>query len=108
MGQCSKARNAGRGGRAAVTQVDGGRWLTLEGEVRLATDTAAVDEGVRRYAARYRTPEPRPDRVVVEIVVDRVLGRCSVRLDFIHILFAPECIGSLIESIRTLDRKSNC
>ena len=66
----------GAGGRAAVSQVEGGRWLTLEGEVRLATDAAAVDEGVRRYAARYRQPEPRPDRVVVEITVDRVLGRC--------------------------------
>lgn len=70
-----KARNASLGGRAAVLQVDGGRWLTLEGPVRLATDQAAVDEGVRRYAERYRQPEPRPDRVVVEIAVDRVLGR---------------------------------
>ncbi|MET0458042.1 MAG: pyridoxamine 5'-phosphate oxidase family protein, partial [Ilumatobacteraceae bacterium] len=33
-----KARNAARGGRAAVCQVDGGRWLTLEGPVRLVTD----------------------------------------------------------------------
>lgn len=70
-----KARNAARGGRAAVCQVDGGRWLTLEGEVRLAAGADAVAEGVRRYAARYREPGPRVDRVVVEIAVDRVLGR---------------------------------
>ncbi len=70
-----KARNAERGGRAALCQVDGGRWLTLEGPVSLATDPASVAEGVRRYAARYREPGPRPDRVVVEIAVDRVLGR---------------------------------
>jgi len=70
-----KAHNAARGGRAAVCQVEGGRWLTLEGTVRLATDADAVAEGVRRYAARYREPSERDDRVVVEIVVDRVLGR---------------------------------
>ncbi len=70
-----KARNAARGGRAAVCQVDGGRWLTLEGAVRLATDADAVAEGVRRYAARYRPPGEREDRVVVEIEVDRALGR---------------------------------
>lgn len=70
-----KARNAARGGRAALCQVDGGRWMTLEGEVRLATDADAVAEGVRRYAVRYREPGERDDRVVVEIVVDRVLGR---------------------------------
>jgi len=29
-----KVVNAARGGRAAVSQVDGGRWLTLEGTVR--------------------------------------------------------------------------
>ena len=71
----TKARNAARGGRAAVCQVDGGRWLTLEGPVRLATDTDAVAEGVRRYAARYSEPKEREDRVVVEIAVDRALGR---------------------------------
>jgi PPOX class probable F420-dependent enzyme len=70
-----KARNAARGGRAAVCQVEGGRWLTLEGTVRLATDAESVAEGVRRYASRYREPSVRDDRVVVEIAVDRVLGR---------------------------------
>lgn len=70
-----KARNAARGGRAAVSQVDGPRWLTLEGEVRLATDSESVAAAVAAYATRYRTPGERDDRVVVEIVVDRVLGR---------------------------------
>ena len=70
-----KARNAGRGGRAAVCQVDGGRWATLEGAVRLASDPATVADAVSRYAARYRQPKQRTDRVVVEITVDRVLGR---------------------------------
>ncbi|MGX1766770.1 PPOX class F420-dependent oxidoreductase [Dietzia sp. NPDC055340] len=69
-----KARNAERGGRAAVSHVDGGRWLTFEGPVRLLTDADAVHEGERRYALRYREPRPNPERVVVAIEVDRVLG----------------------------------
>jgi len=32
-------------------------------------------EGVRRYAERYRQPGERDDRVVIELSVDRVLGR---------------------------------
>ena len=70
-----KARNAARGGRAAVCQVDGGRWLTLEGPVRLVTDPAGIAAAVAGYAARYRQPKERPDRVAIEITVDRVLGR---------------------------------
>ena len=74
-----KARNAGRmaasGQRAAVSQVDGGRWLTLEGPVRLVTDPEGIRAGVDGYAARYRRPKERDDRVVIEIAVDRILGR---------------------------------
>ena len=70
-----KARNAARGGRAAVAQVDGGRWLTLEGTVSLATDESSVAAAVEGYAARYRQPGERSDRVAIEIVVDRIMGR---------------------------------
>jgi PPOX class probable F420-dependent enzyme len=70
-----KAANAARGGRAAVTQIDGRRWLTLEGDVRLVTDPTAVADAVAAYAMRYRQPAERADRVVVEITVDRILGR---------------------------------
>lgn len=70
-----KARNAARGGRAAVSQVDGGRWLTLEGTVRLVTDAAGVAAAVEGYAARYRQPGARADRVAIEIQVDRIMGR---------------------------------
>jgi PPOX class probable F420-dependent enzyme len=70
-----KARNAARGGRAAVSQVDGGRWLTLEGVARLVTDPAGIAAAVAGYAARYRQPKERSDRVAIEIAVDRVLGR---------------------------------
>jgi PPOX class probable F420-dependent enzyme len=68
-----KARNAARGGRASVTQIDGARWVTLEGFVRLRDDEVAVAEAVAAYAQRYRPPKQRTDRVVVEIDVDRVM-----------------------------------
>lgn len=72
-----KARNALAvpGARAAVCQVDGARWLTLEGVVHASTDAERVAEAVRRYAERYREPKQRTDRVVLEITVDRVLGK---------------------------------
>ena len=70
-----KARNAAHGGRAAVCQVDGRRWLTMEGGVRLVTDAEGVAAAVACYTARYQDPRPRADRVAVEIAVDRVLGR---------------------------------
>jgi PPOX class probable F420-dependent enzyme len=73
-----KVRNViggGGVGRAAVCQVDGPRWLTLEGRASVTDDPARVADAVQRYAARYRQPGPRDDRVAIEIAVDRVLGR---------------------------------
>jgi PPOX class probable F420-dependent enzyme len=70
-----KAINAERGGRAAVSQVDGGRWLTLEGECRLVTDADGVAAAVGAYTARYQAPRERDDRVAIEIRVDRMMGR---------------------------------
>ena len=70
-----KYRNALRGGRAVVSQVDGGRWLTLEGTVTGSDDPARVALGVAGYAARYRQPGDRDDRTVIEIAVDRIMGR---------------------------------
>jgi F420H(2)-dependent biliverdin reductase len=69
-----KARNADARGVAAVSQVDGRRWSTLEGDALVRTDPAAVAEAERRYALRYRPPRPNPQRVVVEIAVRRALG----------------------------------
>jgi PPOX class probable F420-dependent enzyme len=68
-------RMEARGLRAAVCQVDGGRWLSLEGPVRLVTDPDGVRAGVDGYATRYRQPKDRDDRVVIEIAVERILGR---------------------------------
>lgn len=70
-----KAANAARGGRAVVCQVDGGRWLSLEGPVTLTAAKDRVAIGVAAYADRYRQPGENPDRVALEIAVDRVLGR---------------------------------
>ncbi len=69
-----KARNAAARGVAAVSQVDGRRWSTLEGDAVVRTEPDAVAEAERRYALRYRTPRPNPERVVIEITVRRVLG----------------------------------
>ncbi|MDD9377779.1 TIGR03618 family F420-dependent PPOX class oxidoreductase [Streptomyces sp. ZAF1911] len=64
------------GARVAVCQLEGRRWATLEGRAVVRTDEAAVAEAVRRYAERYgRMPSPNPDRVVVEISLDRAMGR---------------------------------
>ncbi|MFF7166836.1 pyridoxamine 5'-phosphate oxidase family protein [Streptomyces sp. NPDC008086] len=73
-----KVANIAAGGseaRVAVCQVDGGRWATLEGTAEVLTDAAAVALAVARYADRYgRTPAPDPERVVIEITIDRAMG----------------------------------
>ena len=43
--------------------------------VRLVTDPDGVRAGVNGYADRYRQPKDRDDRVVIEIAVERILGR---------------------------------
>ena len=61
--------------RVAVCQVDGGRWATLEGTAEVRTHPAAVNDAVMRYGKRYgRTPAPDPERVVIEITIDRAMG----------------------------------
>ena len=70
-----KAANARRGGRAAVGQVDGARWLSLEGPVTLTDEPARVQAAVAAYSARYRAPGDNPARAAIEITVERVLGR---------------------------------
>jgi hypothetical protein len=58
-----------------VCQVDGRRWLSLEGPASISDEPTRVADAVRRYAARYRPPSERANRVVIEISVDRILGR---------------------------------
>lgn len=74
-----KFRNAERSGRASVNTVDGRRWLSFEGPARVRTDAESVALAVELYAARYRQPRPNPERVVLELDVERVLGSAGMR-----------------------------
>jgi F420H(2)-dependent biliverdin reductase len=71
--------NAERSGRASVNTVDGRRWISFEGPARVRTDHESVALAVALYAARYRQPRPNPNRVVLEITVERVLGSAGMR-----------------------------
>ena len=73
-GGSQKAVNAERGGVAVLSQVDGARWLSLEGGSSVISEIDAVREAELRYAQRYRTPRVNPRRVVIEVHVERVLG----------------------------------
>ena len=75
-GDSVKARNAARvGAVAALCQVDRARWLTLTGRLHVERDPEVVADAERRYAERYRTPRVNPQRVVLVLAVDRILGR---------------------------------
>lgn len=73
-GGSQKAVNAERAGVAVLSQVDGARWLSLEGSATVNDAPAAVRDAELRYAQRYRTPRVNPQRVVIEVQVERVLG----------------------------------
>jgi F420H(2)-dependent biliverdin reductase len=72
-----KARNVARspGQPVALCQLDGGRWLTLYGTATVTDQADRVAVAVERYAQRYRQPKVRSDRVVIEVAVDRLVGR---------------------------------
>lgn len=73
-GTSRKAQHIAQGGPVVLCQVDGRRWLSLEGTGRVSADPADVAEAVARYAQRYRVPRENPARVAIEIQVTRVLG----------------------------------
>ena len=78
-GDTVKARNASRlGATAALCSVDGARWITLSGPVRMEAGAEAVADAERRYAERYRPPRINPKRIVVIMTVTSVSA--SVRL----------------------------
>lgn len=71
-----KARNVATnpGSRVALCQVDGFRWVTLEGTAAISSEIGQVAEGVARYVNRYQSPPPEPPgRVVVTIAVDNAM-----------------------------------
>lgn len=61
--------------RAVVCQVDGRRWLALEGDAEVLRDPESVAEGERLFEQRYRPVRENPRRVVMRFGVDRVLGK---------------------------------
>ncbi len=73
-GGSQKALNAERAGVAVLSQVDGARWLSLEGRAVVNKQLDAVRDAELRYAQRYRTPRANPRRVVIEVQIERVLG----------------------------------
>ena len=77
-GGSQKAVNAERAGVAVLSQVDGARWLSLEGSASVNEAVAAVRDAELRYAQRYRTPRVNPQRVVIEVQVERVLGSADL------------------------------
>ena len=61
-----------------LSQVDGARWLSLEGIAGVNRDPDAIRDAELRYAQRYRIPRPNPRRVVIEVLVKRVLGSSTL------------------------------
>jgi len=73
-----KSVNAERSSVGVLSQVDGARWLSLEGIADVNRDPEAVRDAELRYAQRYRTPKPNPRRVVIEVLIKRVLGSSTL------------------------------
>jgi len=73
-----KAINAERSSVGVLSQVDGARWLSLEGISGVNRDPEAVRDAELRYAQRYRIPRPNPKRVVIEVLIKGVLGSSTL------------------------------
>jgi len=70
-----KVRNASRvSARAALCQVSGRLWLTLEGPVQVSRNPDDVADAVHRYSRRYRIPRINPERVMIVMTVERMMG----------------------------------
>ncbi|MBN9239044.1 MAG: PPOX class F420-dependent enzyme [Micrococcales bacterium 70-64] len=77
-GPSQKVANLRRDARATVSQVDGGRWLTLAGSARILDDPDSVALAVGLYAQRYRQPRVNPLRVAIEVTVETALGSAGL------------------------------
>jgi len=75
-----KVVNLRRDPRATVSQVDGGRWITLAGVARILDDPESVALAVQLYAERYRVPGVNPLRVAIVIEVQKVMGSAGTRV----------------------------
>jgi PPOX class probable F420-dependent enzyme len=73
-----KVRNIERDPRATVAQVSGPQWLSIAGAAVIERDLTAVDNAVALYALRYRQPRVNPQRVVIRIAPDHVMGSAGL------------------------------
>lgn len=80
-GGSQKVRNLRRDPRLAITQVDGGRWATIIGTGEVREDEESVARACEKYAARYRPPGPREDRVAIRVTVEKFLASVLVLPD---------------------------
>jgi F420H(2)-dependent biliverdin reductase len=60
--------------RAALCQVAGARWITLEGTIAVSAEAAEIADAQARYARRYRPQQPNPQRIVLRVTVDKVMS----------------------------------
>jgi PPOX class probable F420-dependent enzyme len=77
-GPSQKVQNLRRDARATVSQVDGGRWLTLAGTASILDDPDSVQLAVELYAGRYREPRVNPLRVAILIPVETAMGSAGL------------------------------
>lgn len=69
-----KVRNIERTGYASVCQVDGARWLALEGAATVRRDEESIRIAMDAFEVKFRPPRVNPKRIAIEIAVARVLG----------------------------------
>jgi PPOX class probable F420-dependent enzyme len=77
-GPSQKVANLRRQPQATVSQVDGGRWITLVGTARILDDPDSVQHAVELYAGRYRQPRVNPLRVAIVIDLESVMGSAGL------------------------------
>ena len=58
-----------------ICQLDGGRWVTMEGPCSVTGEPGACADAMARYAARYTQPKDRgSERRVITMAVERILA----------------------------------
>ena len=77
-GPSQKVANLRRDPKATVSQVDGGRWITIAGSARILDDAGSVAEAVELYAVRYRQPRVNPLRVAIVIEPETAMGSAGI------------------------------
>lgn len=74
-----KVKHIRRGSAAVLSFVDGGLWMTVEGDAVVRDDGDAVARALDAYTAKYGPPHgQRSDYVAVELRPTRVMGRFSL------------------------------